>query len=431
MAVSVRTTPVIEPSRRDVALPLWRPVRQRIPHRGVSSAEAAVISQLGKPEIAARIRPGARIAIGVGSRGIKCVREVVTALVDGLRRAGAEPFIFPAMGSHGGGTAEGQTQVLASYGITERQVGAPIRASMDTVQLGVVLDGVEVFIDRIAHTEADAVIPVARVKPHTDFRNRIESGLHKMLAVGCGKHLGASHVHTFPYDRFGEMIEASGRLVLEKASVPFGIAIVEDGHEDPAIIEAVPGDRFGEREPELLCLAREWLPRLPFAAADVLLVQEIGKNISGSGMDPNVTGRFAQPSIPKPVELTRVVVLGLTEETQGNACGIGFADLISRRAADQIDLVKTYTNHVTAQVLEGAKLPLVAETDREALAIATRTLHRRPPEEARIAWIRNTLELGELYLSEPLWAEVGRRAELESLKDPEPIRFDAGGRLMV
>jgi hypothetical protein len=430
MTVSVRTAPVIEPSRQEVALPRWRRVRQRIPHRGVPSVEAAVRAELGKPEIAERLRPGARVAIGVGSRGIKCLKAVVTALVAGVRAAGAEPFIVPTMGSHGGGTAGGQIEVLAGYGITERQVGAPIRASMDTVELGAVLDGVQVYIDRIAYTEADAIIPVARVKPHTDFRNRIESGLHKMLTIGFGKHRGASYVHTFPLDRFGEMIEAGGQLVLREANVPFGIAIVEDGHEDPAIIEAVPGERFQEREPELLCLAKEWLPRLPFPAADVLLVQEIGKNISGSGMDPNVTGRFKLPSIPKPVELTRVVVLGLTEETHGNACGIGFADVVSRRAADEIDLVKTYTNHVTAQVLEGAKLPLVAESDQEALAIATRTLYRRPTEEARIAWIKNTLELEELYLSEPLWAEVSEREELEPLSDPEPIRFD-GGALVV
>jgi hypothetical protein len=219
--------------------------------------------------------------------------------------------------------------------------------------------------------------------------------------------------------------------VLSKAPVPFGIAIVEDGHEDPAIIEAVLGERFIEREPELLALAKEWLPRLPFPEVDVLLLQELGKNISGAGMDPNVTGRFALKSIPRPVEITRLIVLGLTEESHGNAAGIGFADIISRRAADAIDLAATYTNHVTSQLLEGARLPLVAETDKEALAVAAQTLYRRRPADARIAWARNTLEMGELWMSEPLWAEVRQRENLEALSEPEAIRFRADGALEV
>jgi hypothetical protein len=252
-----------------------------------------------------------------------------------------------------------------------------------------------------------------------------------MLTIGFGKHLGASFTHTLPLDRFGAMIEAAGQLVLSKARIPFGIAIVEDGHEDPAIIEAVLGERFMDREPELLALAKEWLPRLPFPAVDVLLLQEIGKNISGSGMDPNVTGRFVLKSIPKPLEVTRLIVLGLTEESHGNAAGVGMADIISRRAADAIDLAATYTNHVTSQLLEGARLPLIAESDQEALTIAVRTLYRRPPAEARIAWARNTLEVGELWMSEPLWSEVRERPELEALSEPEPLRFTPEGALVV
>lgn len=431
MVLSVRTLPVLEPSRQGIALPPWRRVAQHLPSRGLPSAREAVLAELEKPEIAGAVRDGMKVAIGVGSRGIGCIQEVVRALVEGLERRGARPFIVPAMGSHGGATAAGQAAVLASYGITEEQVGAPIRASMDTVELGTVLDGVPVFTDRIAFTEADAIIPVARVKPHTDFRSDVESGLHKMLAIGLGKYRGASTVHTFPLDRFGETIKAAAQRVLERAPVVFGIAIVEDGHEKPGIIEAVPGACFAEREPDLLRLAKEWLPRLPFTRADILLVQELGKNISGSGMDPNVTGRFADPSIPKPVDVGRIIVLDLTEETQGNGCGVGFADLVTRRAAEKIDLAKTYTNHVTSQLLEGAKLPLVAETDQEAIAIAASTLYRQVPDRARIAWIRNTLELSELRLSEPLWEEVGGNPDLEALGEPEPVRFDAEGALQL
>jgi hypothetical protein len=397
----------------------------------VTSAAQAVRDELARPEISSRIRPGARVAIGAGSRGIKCLQEVVTALVAGLKERGAEPFIVPAMGSHGGGTAEGQREVLASYGVTEENVGAPVRASMDAVELGSVLDGVKVFIDRLAFTEADAIVPVARVKPHTDFRSEIESGLHKMLTIGFGKHRGASYVHTFPLERFGEMIKAGGQLVLSKAPVAFGMAIVEDSYEDPAIVEAVPPEAFASREPQLLETARAWLPRLPFEACDILLVQELGKNVSGAGMDPNVTGRFPLESIPKPVRLQWMAVLDLTEETHGNACGIGTADLTTRRAADKIDLTATYMNHVTSQLLQGAKLPLIAETDREALTIAAATLHRQAPETARIAWIKNTLELFELRLSEPLWEEARGHEALEALGDPEPIRFDGAGALLV
>jgi len=423
--------PILEASRLDIALPEWRPVKQGFVHRAVPSVAAAVHGELQRPTIAERIAPGMRVAIGVGSRGIRCLPEVVRTLVATLRERGALPFIVPAMGSHGGGTAEGQVEVLASYGVTESAMGAPVRASMDTVELGQVLDGIRVFMDRIAFTEADAIIPVARVKPHTDFRGEIESGLHKMLGIGFGKHRGASYMHSFPLDHFGHLVPPVGQLVLQKASVPFGIAIVEDSFEDAAIVEAVPGEAFATREPELLRLAKEWLPRLPFDQVDVLVVQEVGKNVSGSGMDPNVTGRFSLPSLPRHIQIGRLVALDLTPETHGNATGLGVADITTRRAAAKIDWHKTYTNHVTACVLDGAKLPLAAESDQEAVAIAVRTLWGTPPQSVRLAWIKNTLELETLWVSEPLWAELSRSGTIEALGEPTPIRFTADGSLVV
>ncbi len=423
--------PILEASRLDIALPEWRPVKQGFVHRAVPSVAAAVHSELHRPTIAERIAPGMRVAIGVGSRGIRCLPEVVRTLVAALRERGAQPFIVPAMGSHGGGTAAGQVEVLASYGVTESAMGAPVRASMDTVELGQVRDGIRVFMDRIAFTEADAIIPVARVKPHTDFRGEIESGLHKMLGIGFGKHRGASYMHSFPLDQFGELVPPVGQLVLQKANVPFGIAIVEDSFEDAAIVEAVPGEAFATRERELLRLAKEWLPRLPFDQLDVLVVQEVGKNISGSGMDPNVTGRFSLPSLPRHIQIGRLVALDLTPETHGNATGLGVADITTRRAAAKIDWHKTYTNHVTACVLDGAKLPLAAESDQEAVAIAVRTLWGTPPQSVRLAWIKNTLELQTLWVSEPLWAELSRSGAIEALGEPTPIRFTADGSLVV
>ena len=420
---------VLDRSRQNIALSPWRVVRQNLPHRGLPSPEAAVGAEMARPEIRRQIRRGMRVAIGVGSRGISCLQEVVRALVRELRGAGAQPFIVPAMGSHRGGTAEGQIEVLAAYGITEAGVGAPIRASMDTVELGEVLDGVRVFFDRIAFTEADAILPVARVKPHSDFRGELESGLHKMLGIGLGKHRGASYLHAFPLERFGELMAAVGTLVLNKAPVPFGIAIVEDGYDEAAIIEAVPRERMAAREAELLRLAKEWLPRLPFKDVDVLLVQEIGKNISGAGMDPNVTGRFTLPSMPRHIHIGRLVVLDLTEETHGNASGVGMADIITRRAADKIDFFKTYTNSVTAYGLEGAKLPLVAQSDREAVSIAVGTLWGVKPETVRMVYIKNTLELTQLRMTEPLWREIAGDPLFESASDPVPVRFDASGTL--
>jgi hypothetical protein len=286
-------------------------------------------------------------------------------------------------------------------------------------------------MDKIAYTEAAAIVPVGRVKPHTDFRGEIESGLHKMLGIGFGKHRGASNLHSYPLDRFGELLPAVGQLILQKAPVPFGLALVEDSYEDTAIVEAVPSETLATRERELLELAKEWLPRLPFEQVDVLIVQELGKNISGSGMDPNVTGRFALPSMPRHITIGRLLVLDLTDKTHGNATGIGMADITTRRAADKIDWHKTYTNHVTAAVLDGAKLPLVADTDQEAVAIAVQTLWGVRPETARIAWIENTLALQELLVSEPLWADLADRPGLEALGEPRPIRFDDAGNLIV
>jgi hypothetical protein len=335
------------------------------------------------------------------------------------------------MGSHGGGTAEGQTEVLAGYGVDEERVGAPVRASMETVELGTTEGGISVYTDRTAHEQADVVIPVARVKPHTDFRAPIESGLHKMLTIGLGKHRGASTIHTYPLSRFGEVITEVGQFIIGKGRVPFGLAAVEDGNEDTALIEAVPAAGMLVRERELLVLAKEWFPRLPFASADVLLVSMLGKNISGSGMDPNVTGRFPQNSVPAHVELGRLIVLDLTEETHGNACGMGLADITTRRLAEKVDTVKTYTNHVTAQLLDGARLPLVAESDLEALQVAVTTLRRTPSERARIAWIESTLRVGHLWMSEPLWDEVKDSESLRSVGDPQPIAFDAEGNLLL
>lgn len=423
---------ILEASRLALQLPPWRPVRQRFAHHGLADVEGAVRAQLGRAEIRDRLHPGLRVALGVGSRGIRHLQTIVRATVSSLREQGAEVFIVPAMGSHGGACAEGQVALLASLGITEAGVGAPIRASMETVELGEAADGMRVFFDRCA-CEADAVVPVVRVKPHTDFRGELESGLHKMIAIGLGKHRGASFLHGYGFARFGELVPAVGAFVLEKVNIPFGLALVEDSYEDTAIVEAVPREQFLERERALLRQARAWLPRLPFQHADVLVVQEMGKNISGAGIDPNVTGRYSLPPslMPREVDVARLVVLDLTDESHGNAAAVGFADVTVQRLASKVDWHTTYVNQVTSGVLEGAKRPLVADTDREAIAIAVRTIPGADPAGLRMAWIKNTLELGELWLSEPLWASMRDGPGLEALGPPQPVAFDADGALRV
>jgi hypothetical protein len=395
-------------SRQDVELPPWRTVRQSLPHRGLPSVVQAVRQQFARADVRAAVPAGSRVAIAVGSRGVARIDEIVREVVLSLRALGAEPFIVPAMGSHGGGTAHGQTQVLAALGISERTMGAPVRAGMETEEIGVVLDGVPVHVDRIALMEADLVVPVARVKPHTDFRGPLESGLHKMLAIGLGKHRGATALHSFPLDRFGELVPVVGALVRAGICVPFGIAVVEDGYEQPAIIEAVLDAGMPAREAELLELAKEWLPRLPFAAADILVVQAIGKEISGAGMDPNVTGRFPINNIKPDVSVTSLVVLDLTESTHGNASEIGMADITTTRAAGKIDWTSTYTNCVAARCAVGVR-----------------------SQDLRIAWVPNTLEVAELRVSEPLWQSMQPRSGLEVLSEPEAVCFDDRGALLA
>jgi hypothetical protein len=417
--------------RLDVELPPWRPIKQKFQSHALASPAGSVVAQLARPDISNRIKPGMRVAVGVGSRGIGCLHEVVKEVVAGIRRMGGEPFIVPAMGSHAGGTAEGQTMLLESYGVSEEAVGAPIRASMDTVDVGDVLDGIHVVFDRIALTEADAVVPVARVKPHSDFRGEVESGLQKMLAIGLGKRQGAMYMHTFPLDRFGELIPAAANLILQRANVPFGVAIVEDSYEHAAIIEAVPGEAIAAREPELLKQARLWMPQLPISQMDILLVQEMGKDISGAGMDPNVTGRYTMPSMKRHVHIRRLVVLGLTENTHGNATAMGMSDIVTRRLAQEVDFFSTYMNHVSSNSIEGAKLPLVAETDQEAVAIAALNLGRTPPQAATLAWIQNTLRLDRLWVNEPLWESVRENPIVEPTGDFQPMAFDESGGLVV
>ncbi len=420
----------LDPSFFAVPLPSGRLVRQPLVAPTVPDVAAAVRSQLARPEIRARLGgQGRRIAIGVGSRGLARLPQLVAAIVAEVKALGHHPFIVPAMGSHGGATAAGQREVLASYGVTEASVGAPIEASMDVVELGRLERwNVPVYFDRLA-LESDGVIVLNRVKPHTLFHGEVESGLTKMLAIGLGKQKGASVLHRLgPWTWPAPLIEAT-RLIISKAPILFGVATVENAVEDVALVEAVLPEALCERERELLEKARAWMGRLPFDEIDVLVVDQIGKDISGDGMDPNVTGRYLVPWVQGGPKVERIVVLGLTEATHGNASGLGVADVTTRRVVEAVDWDATYTNAITSAVLTGARVPVTVETDRQAVALAIHVCQRPEPERVRLVRIPNTRDVSRLWISSALWRDEAQALGLEALGPEGPLPFDPAGFL--
>ncbi len=418
---------------RDVILPPMARVRRRFEVETIADVCGTIRQSMGASRISERLPAGASVAIGVGSRGITNLPLIVAEVVGWFRDKDALPFIFPAMGSHGGGTAEGQVEVLASLGITEESVGAPIHASMDTVVVTHTKSGVPVHFDRIA-SEADHVLIVNRVKPHTRFVGPIESGLHKMMLIGLGKHDGASVYHRAILDHsFPEILADVAEAVLEKCGIIGGLALVENGKDETALIEAVRPEEFVSREPELLKQANEWLPSLPVTECDLLIVDRIGKDISGAGMDTNVVGRkyFDHMATPEDrVSCRRILVRSLTEKTKGNACGIGIAEFTTERCAQQVDPVKTAINCITALHPEGAMIPITLPTDREAVEAALKTVGLVEPKNARVVHIADTLHLATVRVSEACLSEVcnmpGRSVEGDVYEFP----FDAAGTLV-
>lgn len=412
-------------------LPRWAPLRQQLDATEVADIAAAVAAEFVRPGIGATIRPGQRVALTAGSRGIDRIDQVIKAAVSQVRQLGAEPFIVPAMGSHGGATAEGQRELIAHYGITEATMGCPILSSMETVLLGNVRADVPVYFDRNAY-EADAVIPIGRVKPHTDFRGPVESGLMKMIAIGLGKQFGAEFFHAQGMHEFGWLIPLVAQFSLSKVNIPFGIAVIENGYGLLADIEAVPGGQIWEREQALLTIARQRLGRLPGERIDVLIVDRIGKDISGDGADPNVINRdvvgmiVRSGEVPLPT-IQRVIFRDLTDDTEGNATGIGLADVVLAQAVAKIDPVKTYMNTITAKAPEGARVPLTASNDRQALYFALASCLKTMPETSRIARIADTKHVEALWASEPLVPELLAAGRVEQVGDFEPISFDAVG----
>jgi hypothetical protein len=407
-------------------LPRWALVHRRFDRTEIVDVDDAV--RITLEPLLERVPPGARVCLAVGSRGIDRIAEVVAATVAVLRRHGASVFVVPAMGSHGGATAEGQVEVLASLGVTPERIGCEIRASMETTLLGDV-DGVPVFIDRIALAEADAIVPINRVKPHTDFDGPVESGLLKMIAIGLGKQLGADTFHSRGFDSFADLIPRVAAFSIGRAPIPFGIALVENGYARLVRIEAILAAAMDRRERELKDEADAFLARLPFASLDVLVIDRIGKDISGLGMDSNVVGRYYNGATGRSPSIQRIFARDLTDETEGNAVGIGMADVVHRRAVARMDRVKTYMNCVTAKTPEGARIAMTAESDRQGLDLAIACCLRVDPATARIARIADTKHLEWFYASEALLAELRERPDCSIEGDPIPMAFDLEGDL--
>jgi hypothetical protein len=407
-------------------------LRQHFERPRVEDVATAVRDALHQLDLGRAIRPGQTVALTAGSRGIANIPVVLRAVVRSLRDLGAQPFLVPAMGSHGGGTAAGQRQVLESYGITEASVGAPIRSAMEVVPLGTTAEGFPVVLDRHAW-EADHVGVVARIKPHTSYHGPIESGLLKMMMIGLGKHAGARTYHRLllehPYDR---VVRSVGRLMRAKAEIAFGLGLVENAYDETALVEAaLPGD-FELIEERLLALARRWLPRLPWREADLLIVDEIGKEISGSGMDTNVVGRkraFPRKEPEGQPQMRFIFVRGLSAHTHGNAAGIGLADFTTTRLVRATDYPSTVLNCLTSGYPEGAHLPVHFGSDREVIDAALAILGTRAPQEARILHIRNTLAVEEVEASEPCLEQAGRQTDFTIEGGPYELTFDAQGNL--
>jgi len=405
-------------------------MRRKFPRPLVEDIEATLREQLEREEISSTIKPGMSVALTAGSRGIAEIDTILRVLVTILKEMEAEPFIVPAMGSHGGATAEGQVEILESLGITEESCGAPIRSSMEVVEIGDTDRGVPVYMDKIA-SEADGVVLVNRIKAHTDFRSSIESGLVKIASIGLGKHEQALALHGYGVEGIRDFMVEVGEKVLESGHILFGVGTVENAYDEPAIIEAISPEQIVEREAELLAEYMKLMPDLPVSEIDVLYVDALGKNYSGTGMDTNVIGRFRILGIDEPErpDVKYLIVGDISKESHGNALGIGLADLTTQRLADQVDRAAMNANVITSTFVERAKVPMTLENDQEAIDTAVRCNWGVPPSETRFVRISNTLHLEYLYVSENLVEEVLQSGESEVVGDPEDLVFDGDGYL--
>lgn len=430
--MKIRNDGTVSRLLRDVTLPRMFHASQQFPdaHIDREDIEKTIFDEISRSGMGERVRPGMRIAITAGSRGIRNVDEITRSVAAYVKSRGATPFIVPAMGSHGGATAQGQRELLAGYGITEEAMGCEIRSSMETVLLGHSELGKPVYMDKNAF-ESDGVILSCRLKPHNAFRGPVESGPCKMMTVGLGKQKGAEQVHSDGMDNIARNIPTMAKVTLDTGKILFAIPCLENAYDQTLMFEAIPAERILEREPELLKIAFANMPSILVGSGDVLIVDRIGKNYSGTGVDPNITGTFSTPYATGGVQVQRTCFLDLTEESHGYSLGIGLASAITRRIFDQIDADAMYTNCMTSTVIKSAMVPCVLSTDKEAIQFCVRTCNRIDKENPRIIRIPNSLHVGQIMLSAAYYQDVqaGKYPGLTALDAPQALTFDGDGAL--
>ena len=409
--------------------PMYR-VRQQFYVNPLDDVEQSCTEQIGALSRLQKLDKGAHIAIAVGSRGISNISLITASVVKALKDLGFEPFIVSGMASHGKATDEGQTELLAELGVTEEAVGCPVRASVEVVEIGTIASGLKVYMDRIA-SEADGIVVINRIKTHTAFHADYESGLVKMLAIGLGNDIGAKSCHQLGFGKMAENIVAMTRMKLEKLPVLFGVAVIEDGVENVSKIEVVDADDILDREPELLKISKSYMPSIGIDQIDVLVVDRMGKEISGDGMDPNITGRYATPYAHGGPNVSKLAILSVTEKSHGNVIGVGQADLCTKRLFEAAELETTYVNSLIATVTSVARLPMILPTDHDAIKAAILTCNIMDFSRVRMVRIRDTLHLGEMLVSEALVDEVSAKKNVLSVEGPLEMKFESGTALPV
>ena len=419
---------IIKELLKDVPLPRMVKIRQSFNAEEILDVNAALSAALEGSGQLAQIRPGMNIAIAAGSRGVAQLPALVRTTVAEVKKQGANPFIVPAMGSHGGATAAGQAEVLTHLGITEQSVGCPIVSSMEVVEITRLTNGMPVYIDKNAY-QADGIIVINRIKPHTAFRGPNESGLVKMITIGLGKQKGAESCHAYGFKHMHCLIPAMAEEVLKLAPIMFGIATVENAYDHVAKVIVAGAADLIETDRQLLVEAKAAMPRIEFSPIDVLVIDEIGKDISGDGMDPNITGRYPTPYPTGGPEVSKMVVLDLTEKTGGNANGVGTADFTTRRLVDKTDFQALYANGITSTVVRPNAIPTTLACDLDAIRAAVKTCNALDLSKVRLVRIKNTLQLGEIMISEAMLPDALSLANVTVCSEPFEMQFDELGNL--
>ncbi len=419
---------IIEQLLKDIPIPRMVRIRQKFDRKKLQNPSQALMEQLEKPGTLDQIKSGQEVAVAVGSRGVANIATLTKTIIDAVKAKGAKPFIVPCMGSHGGATDQGQIEVLHHLGISEESMNAPIRSSMEVVRLDELENGLPVYVDKYA-SEADAIIVINRVKPHTAFRGTIESGIMKMIAIGLGKQKGAEACHQLGFKYMAENVPKMANIMLEKLPIVFSVAVVENAYDETCIVEVLRPDETEERERQLLIEAKGRLPKILFDQIDVLIIDYIGKNISGDGMDPNVTGRYPTPYAHGGPDVSKMAVLDLTPQTEGNANGVGTADFTTQRLVDKINFPVTYANGLTSTVCAPTKIATTLKNDKLVIQASIKTCNILDYQTCRLVRIQDTLHLGEIEISDTLIEEARKHADIEILSESYVMEFDQEGNL--